>query len=214
MGGVDYNCVYTCVHESLHALESVACHTHAGSHAKTPFAVFAGIRIVLDFCDVAISDKAYELVVAVNHGEFLDFVAQENLRSLGEVGVCGGHDVVLGHHLRDAECGVGLEAKVAVSDNAHKLALLINHGYSADVVLMHHAEGVAHGLFGSDCHRVENHAAFSTFHLSYLCGLSLDRHVLVDNANAALARYGYSHSSLGHGVHCRRHDGDVESDVA
>ena len=136
---VDHHCVDACVNESLDAGEGVGGDTDTGGHAETPLGVLACVGIVLDLGDVAVGDEAYETVVGVDHRELLDLMAEKDLGCLGEVRAGGGDEVLLGHDPVDEDRHVGLEAEVAVGDDAHEEALLVDHGNAADVVLLHEA---------------------------------------------------------------------------
>ena len=70
---------------------------------------------------------------------------------------------------------------------------------------------VASGLDGD---RVHHHAGFEFLHLPHLRGLLVRLQVAVDDADAAGLRHGDRHLGLGHGVHGRGDDRDVERDLA
>ena len=55
---------------------------------------------------------------------------------------------------------------------------------------------------------------FSALDLVHLAGLGLHAQILVDDANTPFLRQGNGQFALGHRVHRRRDDGDVEADVA
>jgi hypothetical protein len=67
---------------------------------------------------------------------------------------------------------------------------------------------------GRDGHRVLDHPALGALDPVHLLGLPLDRHVLVDDADPALARHGDRHARLGHGVHRRGDQRDRQPDRA
>jgi hypothetical protein len=63
-------------------------------------------------------------------------------------------------------------------------------------------------------HRVDDHARLRPLDPVDLLGLALDGHVLVDYAKAAMLGHRDRHVGLGHGVHGRRNDGQIEADPA
>jgi len=69
------------------------------------------------------------------------------------------------------------------------------------VILTHQHERVADGFAALDGDGIVYHAVFGTLDNGYLAGLLVDRHVLVDDADSALAGYGNSHRRFGYGVH-------------
>ena len=125
-----------------------------------------------------------------------------------------GDDVVLRHHLVDALVQVALEAQVAIGHDAHQVASVVHHGDAADLILGHQRQGVRHGRTALDGDRVINHAVLRTLHDGHLAGLFLDGHVLMDHADAALARDGDSHLGFGHRIHGSRHKRNLQLDVA
>ena len=82
------------------------------------------------------------------------------------------------------------------------------------MVLVHDGEGVSHRLISLNRHGVVNHAVLGTLHNGYLSCLVLNRHVLVNDADAALAGNGNCHRGLGHRVHGSGDKGDLQVDVA
>ncbi len=61
---------------------------------------------------------------------------------------------------------------------------------------------------------IEDHPALGTLHAIDLGRLPIDRHVLVEHADAAGARHRDRHLRLGHGVHRRRDERHVQRDAA
>jgi CBS domain-containing protein len=115
------------------------------------------------------------------------------------------HDVL--HRLVE----VGLEAQVAVGDDADD-ALAVEHRQARDVVLARELEHLAHRHGGRDGDGLLHHAALEALHLRDLGGLRLGRHVLVDDADAALLRERDGEARFGHRVHGGREERDVELD--
>ena len=85
---------------------------------------------------------------------------------------------------------------------------------AADVVVVHNAQGVAHGLGLLDGHRIVDHTVLRALHLADFGSLGCYAHILVDDADSSLTCEGDGHRSLGYGVHCSGHDRDVESNVS
>ena len=215
VGRVDDNGVGAGIHQGLHALQRVGGDAHAGSHAQPPLLVLAGHRLVLGLRDVLIGDEAHQAVVLVNHGQLLNLVLLKYLGGGGQVRLLvSGHQVAAGHHVVDFVVQAALKAQVAVGDIAHQVALVVNNGNAADVVFGHQCQRLGHRATAADGHRVVNHAVLGTLHDGHLAGLSLYGHVLVDDANAALAGNGNGHRRFRDGVHGSRHKRHVQPDVA
>ena len=61
--------------------------------------------------------------------------------------------------------------------------------------------------------RIRDNAVLGTFDaIDHLC-LLLDRHVLVNDTDAALSGHSDRHAVLGNGVHARTHHGNAEADL-
>jgi hypothetical protein len=98
-----------------------------------------------------------------------------------------------------------------VGEDAHGEAVL-DDGKAADLVLAHEVEGFLQALVGVDGHRVGDEDRLGLLHLPHLLGLLGDGQVLVDDAEAALARHGDGGPELGHGVHGGAQERDVDRD--
>ena len=75
-------------------------------------------------------------------------------------------------------------------------------------------ERVGDFLVRADGDGVDDHAAFTAFDAIDLLGLALDRHVAVDEADAALLGERDGKVGFGDGIHRGTDDGDVERDFA
>ena len=125
----------------------------------------------------------------------------------------GGDEVVLRHHLVDGTVQTALKAQVAVGDDTYQMALVIDNGDAADMVLGHDVKGLGDGRTATDGDRVIDHAVLGALDDGHLTGLVLYRHILVDDADTAFTGYGNSHLTLGHGVHGGRHKRHVQLDM-
>src|SRR6266581_1667634 len=86
--------------------------------------------------------------------------------------------------------------------------------HARDAEPLHQPHRLAHRAVGAEGDGVEDHPRLAALHPVHLRRLAVDRHVLVDHADSPLARDGDRHLGLGHGVHGRRHERDVERDAA
>ena len=176
-------------------------HADRGADAEPPAVVLAGVRVAVQLVDVLDRDQALQVEVAIDQQELLDLVAGEDAVGLFEGGVLGrGDEVALGHDLLDAEV-VGLqEPEVAAGEDALELAA-DGDGDARDVVPFHDQAGFADHGVGAQGDRVDDDAVFGALDLVDLEGLLLDRHVLVDDAEAAFLGQGDGQLALGDGVH-------------
>ncbi len=73
---------------------------------------------------------------------------------------------------------------------------------------------VAHRHVLRDRDRVAQHTGFVTLHLHHLSRLLLGSHVLVNDADTALLRESNGKPRVGHRIHRRRNERDVQRNVA
>ena len=81
------------------------------------------------------------------------------------------------------------------------------------MILRHDVEGILYGCAHLNGYRVVNHTVFSTLNNGNLTSLLLDRHILVDNADTALASNGNSHLSLGNSIHSGCYERNLKLNV-
>ena len=123
-------------------------------------------------------------------------------------------EVLLRHPLGDREVEPRLESEVAIREDADQFAVRVGDGNAADLVLLHDRHRLGDRLPRPHGDRVDDHAGLGTLHLVHFFGLPVDRHVLVDDAEAAVLRHRDGEPRLGDRVHRRGKDRDVEVDVA
>ena len=88
------------------------------------------------------------------------------------------------------------------------------NGNAADPMGLHQLERFGQRLVGGHGDRVHDHPAFEALHLAHRRRLFLDGEVAVKHADPAELRERDRHVRLGHGVHRRRQDRDIERDLA
>jgi hypothetical protein len=123
-------------------------------------------------------------------------------------------EVLLRHPLGDRQIETRLEAQVAVRENADELAVRVGDRNAGDLVLLHHLHRFTDRLPRPHRHRIDDHPRLGPLDLVDLFGLPVDRHVLMEDAEAAVLGHGDGETGFGDRVHGRRKDGDVEADVA
>ena len=118
-----------------------------------------------------------------------------------------------GHDLAHRSVRIGLEADVAVGEDADQpAAVFLDHGDAGDSVLLLEAERFAHRAVGRDGQRVDHHAGLEFLDPADLLRLGFGRHILVDDAEAACLRHGDGEPAFGHRVHGGRNQRDAEAD--
>ena len=96
----------------------------------------------------------------------------------------------------------------------HELARFLDDRDAADPVRLHQLERVGERLVGRHGDRIDHHSAFEALDLAHRGRLLLDAEIAVEHADAAELRQRDRHVRLGHRVHRRGQDRDVERDFA
>ena len=142
------------------------------------------------------------MLVAIDHQKLFDAMFLENCFGLIQSRADGNrHQRLFGHHFRDRQLESFFKSKIAIRDNAHQVAVFINHRHAADVITLHHVERFAHRAVLPDRHRIHDHAGFRAFHFVDFFGLPFDTQVLMNYADAALLRDSDRQRRFGDGVH-------------
>ena len=124
------------------------------------------------------------------------------------------HQIVLRHDFVDGTVEAALKAKVTVGDDAHEVVLAVDDRNTADMIFCHDVKSLGNSAAERNRDGVVDHAVFGTLDDSHLASLLLDRHVLMDHADASFTGDGNSHLALGDRVHGCSHEGDVQLNVA
>ncbi len=183
------------------------------SDPKAPFGVLGRQRRSDRFFNVLHGDQADAMIAVVDHDQFLDAPLMQNPPRLFLAGADRhSRQIVAGHQLADRLARVFGETDVAVGQDTAQLARFLDNRDSADAVRLHQLERVGQGLVGRHGDRVDHHPALEPLDLANRHRLLLDSHVAVKDSDPAELCQSDGHVGLGHRVHRRGHDGDVERD--
>ena len=214
VSGIDDDSVNASLNESFHTLECISSNAYASSHSQATLSILTCHWLVLSLSDVLICDKADEIIIFIHYRQFLNLMLKKDRSSRIKVSLLMGNDkIILCHHIRNLAIHISLETQVTVCDNTHEFVVLIYHRNTSDVIFSHHIESVLYSLPRIDGHRIIDHAILGTLYYCHLTSLFLDRHILVDNADAAFASDSDSHRSLCDSVHCCCHEWDFQVNV-
>jgi hypothetical protein len=213
MGGVHHQQVHAGLDEGSHPLRRVAAGAHGGAHPQGAPGILGGEGVVLGLLEILGGDHALELVALVHHQHFFDAVLVQQLQHFFLVGALAHRDQPLlgGHHAGHRRVHAGLEAQIAVGDDAHRLAV-VHHRHAGNVALLGESQHLAHREAGRHGNGISHHAALVFLDLHHLPGLLLGAHVLVDDAHAAFLGQGDGQTGLGHRVHGGRQQRNVQLD--
>ena len=179
------------------------------------------VAFLRDALHVAHRDEAVQMVVVVHHQQFVDADV------LGEKFVGAGNRVLAQFLFRD---GVDLRARRQRLGNflfgvtrlddvagkqADQLAFFIHDRKRAEAefFLLNQRQHVADELVGRDLDGFLNQAVDVVLDAADFGKLLAFRHVVMDEAEAAVERHGDGHARFGHRVHVGRNDRDVQVQI-
>ena len=196
------------------SLEGLLPHSDCRCASETAQRVFTGKRVLYGLLNVLDGDQPFQVVLFVHHQQLFHFVLVQNLLGFGKTGSNrNGDQVLLRHDVGDSKIHSSLEPEVAVGENTDQLS--IHHDRDAgEPILSHDRLRFGDGPIGGHGDGVDNHPALRALYLVDLVRLSLRSHVAVDDAQSAELRNSDGQAGLGHGIHSRAHDGNVELNAA
>ena len=164
----------------------IATRTHRGADTQCTTAVFARERKVFRLLEVFRRNHAPELEIFVDDKDLLDAVLVQQTENLfiGCAFTNRDEPVLRRHDLGNRRIELCFEARVAARNDADGDAIVDNrhtrYAHRAGQV-----DDLANRHVRRDGNRVAHHARFELLDHEDLASLFLDRHVLVDNAEAA-----------------------------
>ena len=220
VGGVDHDEIDARRDQALGAGKAGLAHGRRRGDAQPALLVLAGVGIGHRLLDVLDRDQADAAILRIHHDELLDPVLmEETLGLLLPDALAHGHQAVLRHELRHPLARIIGEAHVAVGQDPDQLAgralrAALHHRNAGNPVAFHQAERFGQRRIGMDGDRIDHHAGLEFLHLPHLRGLVLRLEIAMENAEPPGLRHGDRHARLGHGVHGRGDDRNVEDDAA
>ena len=205
--------VHLGVDERRSPLERVRPDPDRRAHAQAALVVLRRVGVLDLLRDVLDGDEALEPSVGVDDRELLDLVAMEDRLGLLERRADRrGDEVAARHERRDGLRGVGLEAEVAVREDADEDTVVVRDRDARDPVALHELERLRDGVSGLERDGLDDHPGLRALHLVHLGDLILDGEVTVDDAEPARAGERDREPRLRHRVHGRRDERDVQRD--
>ena len=175
VGGVDDEDVHVGVDKLARALIGLLTSANAGGHEQAPGSILGGVGELLSLDKVLDGDKADELVLIVDDGQFLHLVGGQQLQRLLLADALLGHDERhRRHNLGDLAGEIRLEAHVTVGADAHEGALLIDNRQARNPEPRAQRVDFIDGHVRGSRDRVGHHAGFGALDNLYLLGLILN----------------------------------------
>src|SRR6185312_8161079 len=171
--------------------------------------------IVARLLDVLHRDQSAQLERLVDHQYLLDAVLVQQAQDfILTCPLLHRDELFLARHdVAHRVFGFRLEAQIAAGDDADQ-TIAIDNRHAGNIVRAHDLHHLADRGFRPDRDRIADHASLELLHEAHFGGLLLDRHVLVDDADAAGLRHGDGEPCFGNRVHRGRDDRNVQTDVA
>ena len=213
--GIHHDHVHTRLGQQRDAVFGSLAHPDRRTGTQTAMTVLASERVFAGFKDVLYRHQAAQFECIVHHQHALDAVLVHQVAGLFQAGVFldGDEAFMRSHDVLDRLIQIAFEAQVAVGDDPDQFFAL-HHRQAGDLVLTGQTQHVAHRHVRRDGDGILDHAAFKALHFRNLGSLGMGRHVLVQDADPAFLRQRDRKTGLGHGIHRRGQQRDVQTDVA
>ena len=209
---IEHDNVDLCFHKGSNAVQNVSRSADSRAAEQTAAFVSCRVRVLHSFFNIFNRDEALQIALFIDNRKLFDSVVAQDLLCILEGGTDRrGDEVILRHDVFDflVEIGAGHEAQVAVRDDADELAVFADR-HAGDLVAAHEVIRLAHGVLRRKEERINDNAVLGALDHIDLIGLTLNGHVLVNDADAALTRNGNGHIRFRDGIHSRRHNGGVQ----
>ena len=179
------------------------------------------VALLRDALDVAHGEEPAQMVLVVHHQQFV------NADVFGEKFVGAGDRILAQFLLRDGvDLGAGRQGlgdllfgvtrfDDVAGEQADEFAFFIHDrkGAEAEFFLLNQREHVADELVGRDLDGLLDQAVDVVLDAADLGELLAFRHVVMDEAEAAVERHRDGHARFGHRVHVGRNDRDVQVQI-
>ncbi|MNN58365.1 hypothetical protein D3C81_1734100 [compost metagenome] len=102
------------------------------------------------------------------------------------------------------------KAQISISQNPYQLISFIYDRHTGNTVFAHHNFGVGYQVVWCKREGIRNNAALGAFHAVHLFRLLLHGHILMNDADAALAGNRNRHSCFRDRIHTCTHQRDIQ----
>ncbi len=205
--------VHSGVNQGLRPLKSASAHANSRSHPQTAIRILARVRIFHHLLNILNSNQPFEIVVRVHNRQFFNPVLFQNISGL--VDRCTGRrgDQVFGrHNLFNRPGKILLKAQIAVSKYTHQTIVHRNR-HAGNMITRHQFQGVFNGVLRRKKNRINNNTMLRAFNPVNLSRLLFNRHIFMNNANAALSGNGNRHTRFGNRIHAGAHQRNIQPDM-
>ena len=211
--GIDNHDVHMCLHQLADTVQNVRCHTNACTCKQPALGILCAVGVLDLLLNILDGDKSLQMAFLVDDRKlFLARLSEDLLGFLKRDTFLRGDQVLGRHVLGNLPGEILLELEIAVRDDADQLSFRIHDRNTGDAVLSHQVFGFLKGIVRSEREGIRDDAVLGALDLVDFFRLRFDRHVLVDDADSALACHSDGHTVFRHRIHAGAHDRNVEFD--
>ncbi|VTZ21278.1 hypothetical protein MPC1_10450002 [Methylocella tundrae] len=217
MRGVDDDAVDAGVDQHFGALVPLVADGRGRRDAKPPLGVLAGERMQGRLFHVLHGDEADTAEILIDDDQLFETMLVQHAARLILAHPFPHGDQALGHQMRDRLQRIVGKTHVAIGQNAAEprrfaAGATLDHGNAGNAVAAHQRQRVGQRFVRENGDRINHHAALVALDLADLLGLLGRLEIAMDDADAAGLRQRDGELRLGHSVHRRRDDRDVQAD--
>ena len=216
MRSVDHDGVHSGLYQALTTLCRISPGTNRGRNTEPSLAILTCIRKLGLFLNILDSDKPFQIKGLVYQQYLLYPVLMKQPADILPRGFFRrSHQALAGGHY----CGHRLvktifKADIPTRDDAGQSTVFIQHRHPRKVFLPYQGYHFADCCEPGNTDRIFNDAALILFDRTYLLRLLGRRHIAMDYPQPARLCQTDGCPRLSHGVHCRRNERNIESNVA
>ena len=199
MGRIQTKDIHPSLHQSSHPVQHILGGADGSADQQTPLLVTGRIGINLRLFNILNGDKALQAEILIYNGQLLNFMPAQDLLGLCQCGTFRCSDqILLGHHAVDQLGHIGLKFHIPVGNDANQLPVVADR-HAGNLILGAQFVRLRQRVAGSQPERICNNAILTALDHVHLLSLSLNGHILVDDADTALPCHGYGHAVFRHG---------------
>ena len=212
--GIDDQHIDARGNECIDSLVSVATGADRGADPKRAGCILAREGEILGFLEVLGRDHAFQHVVVADDEHLFDAMLVQQAQHLlfGRAFADRDEAFLRGHHRGHGRIELRFEAQVAVRHDTDGHAV-VDDGDAGNAHRARQFDDLANGPVRGHGDRVAHHARLEFLDDQDLACLLFHRHVLVNDADAALLGKRDRESRLGHRVHGRRQQRNAQANV-
>ena len=214
--GIDDDHIDPGLGQQFDALLGAGTDANGRTGAQTTGSILVGQRMFGGLQDILDRDQAAQMIFVIDDQHPLQAMFADQFLGIVDAGFLVDRDQTLArrHDQFHRLVEIGFESQVAVGDDTHYLARLVDHRQPGNAMLTGDLDDIANGHQRRNSDRVAQDAGLETLHLGHFSGLGLGGEILVDDADPAFLGQRNGETSFRHGIHGGRKQRQVQGNVA